>query len=106
MRAGALRQRLTFQKETRARNSFNEEVVTWATHVTVWGSVTPNAGKKYYEALQANAEVTGEVRIRYRSDILPTMRILHGSRVLEIVAIANPQERDRELLIYYKESLD
>ena len=106
MRAGELRQRLIFQKETRARNSFNEEVVTWATHCTVWGSVLPNAGRKYYEALQANAEVSGEIHIRYRSDILSTMRILHGNRVLAIVSIANVKERDRELLIYYREVLD
>lgn len=106
MRAGQLRQRLTFQKETRARDSFNEEVVTWADHCTVWGSVNPNAGRKFYEALQSSSEVSGEVRIRYRTDILPTMRIKHGSRILAIVSIVNPQERDRELLIYYKEVLD
>jgi len=106
MRAGQLRQRLIFQKETRARNSFNEDAVTWAEHCTVWGSILPNAGRKYYEALQGSSEVTGEAHIRYRTDILPTMRILHGSRVLSIVSIVNPQERNKELLIYYKEALD
>ena len=105
-RAGQLRHRLVFQKETRSRDAFNEEVVTWSTHCTVWGQVLPNAGRKYYEALQGTAEVSGEIRIRHRTDILPTMRILHGSRVLEIASIVNPQERDRELLIYYKEKLD
>ncbi|HUT68659.1 MAG TPA: phage head closure protein [Dehalococcoidales bacterium] len=106
MRAGTLRQRLTFQEVTRARNDFNEMVDSWSDYCVVWGSLLPNAGRKYYEAKQATAEVSGEVRIRYRSGILPTMRILHGSRILEIVSIVNPQERNRELLIYYKEKLD
>ena len=106
MRAGQLRQRITFQKVTMSRDSFNETVTTFENHCTVWGQVLPNAGRKYYEALQSNAEVSGEVHIRFRSDILPTMRILHGSRVLQIVSIVNPQEGDRELLIYYREGLD
>ena len=106
MRAGQLRHSLIFQKETRSRNSFNEEEVTWADHCTVWGQVLPNAGRKYYEGLQANSEVTGEIHIRYRTDILPTMQIKHGDRTFEILSIVNPQERDRELLIYYKEAQD
>lgn len=106
MRAGTMRKRLTFQKKVETRNSFKEAVITYTDHCTVWGSVLPNAGKKFYEALQATAEVTGEVRIRYRSDIEPTMRIKLGSRCLEILSIVNPQERNRELIIYYREQLD
>jgi len=106
MRAGTMRKRLTFQKKVETRNSFNEAVVSYSDHVTVWGSVVPNAGRKFYEALQATAEVTGEVRIRYRSDIEPTMRMKLGSRYLKIVSLTNVQERNRELLIYYREELD
>jgi len=106
MRAGELRHRLTFQSVTRARNAEMEFVETWADYITVWGAVLPNAGRKYYEALQANAEVSGEVRVRYRSDIDATMRIKHGTRYLRIVSIKNPQERDREMVIYYREDLD
>lgn len=101
-----MRERLTFQKKVETKNSLNEAVISYTDHVTVWGSVLPNAGKKYYEALQSTSEVSGEVRIRYRSDIEPTMRIKHGSRYLEIVSLVNPQERNRELIIYYKEQLD
>lgn len=101
-----MRHRLTFQKKTEARNSFNEMVESYADFVTVWGQVLPNAGRKFYESLQLTSEISGEIRIRYRSDILPTMRIIYGTRTLEIVSLVNPQERDRELLIYYKEKLD
>ncbi len=106
MRAGDMRKRLTFQKKVETRNDFNEAVISYVDHVTVWGSVTPNAGRKVYEALQANSEISGEIRIRYRSDIEPTMRIKFGSRYLEIVSLVNVQERNRELLIYYQENLD
>lgn len=101
-----MRHRLTFQRKTKARNSFNELVASYSDFVTVWGSVTPNAGRKFYEAQQASSEVSGEIRIRYRSDIEPTMRITEGTQTFEIVSVANINERDRELLIYYKEKLD
>jgi SPP1 family predicted phage head-tail adaptor len=114
MKAGRLNKRLTFWKETRARDSFQEEIVTWAQLATVWGAVTPNAGRKMYEAMQANSEITGQINIRYRSDIRPDMRITVNStatpeapvRYFEIVSIKDIEERHAELVIYYKEILD
>jgi len=101
-----MRERITFQKKTETRNSFNEVEISYSDHVTVWSSVLPNAGTKYYQSLQATSQVSGEIHIRYRSDIEPTMRVKYGNRYLEIVSMVNPQERNHELLIYYKEKLD
>jgi SPP1 family predicted phage head-tail adaptor len=106
MRAGELRHRLILQQPTQTRDNFGEMTTTWTDVARVWGAVEPASGRRYFEALQANAEVSGVVRIRYRSDIDPTWRISHNSRTLEIVAIRNLQERNRELLIYYKEAQD
>lgn len=106
MKAGTLRHRITFQRKTESRNDFQESVAGYADAFTVWGSVIPNAGRKFYESLQASAEVSGEIRIRYRSDVEPTMRIRLGARTLKIASIANIGGRNAELLIYYKEVLD
>lgn len=106
MRSGELRHRVVLQKPTKSRSGFNEMTTTWTDMAKVWAAVEPNAGRRYFEALQANAEVQGVVRIRYRSDIDPTWRISHNNRTLEIVAIVNPQERNKELLVYYKEAQD
>ena len=106
MRAGDLRHRLILQQPVESTSDFGETVISYETVDTVWGAVEPNTGKRYFEAMQANSEVQGAVRLRYRSDIEATWRILYGSRVLQIVSIVNPQERNRELLVYYKEALD
>ena len=66
MRAGLLRHRLTIQKSTRTKNDFDEWVDSWSDFLTVWGSVEPNLGKRYFEAKQANSEVEGLIRIRYQ----------------------------------------
>ena len=106
MRAGDLRQRVIIQIAQKSQNALGEWVDTWTTWATVWAAIEPNTGRRYYEALQASSEVSGVVRIRYRDGVLPTMRLLYGSRVLEIVSIVHPKEARQELHLMYKEKLD
>jgi len=106
MRAGLLRHRLTIQTVTQIQNDFDEWVESWSDWATVWGSIEPNLGKRYFEAKQANSEVEGLIRIRYRSGVLPTMRIIYGDQIFKIISIVHLFERKRELHILYKEALD
>jgi SPP1 family predicted phage head-tail adaptor len=106
MNAGKLRQRITLQQPVVGSNAIGEETYTWADVATVWGSMEPATGSWYFSGRQADSKVDGRVRIRYRSDILPTWRIKFGDRYLSIVSILNPQERNRETVIMYTESLD
>jgi len=106
MRSGDLRHYITIQQAQISYNSISEPVQTWTTWANVWAAVEPASGKNYYSARQLNAEVDGVCRIRYRSGLLPTMRILFGTRVLQIISIVNPKESNEELDIYYKELLD
>lgn len=106
MRAGDLRHRITIQVAARSQNSMGEWIDTWSDLDTVWAAVEPLAGKRYFEAKQANADVTGIVRLRYRTGLQPTMRLKYGDRILQIVSIVHPKERGNETHIYYKEALD
>lgn len=106
MRAGLLRHRLTFQIPSKSKNDFDEWVESWNDWVTIWGSIEPNLAKRYFEARQANSEVEGLIRIRYRSGVLPTMRVKCGDRIFKIISIVHPFERKQELQILYKEALD
>lgn len=106
MRAGELRHRVELQVRSLSQDDFGETVEAWTTQAIVWAAVEPLTGARYMAAKQANADVTGTVRIRYREGVAPTMRLLWGTRVLRIVSIINPDERSRELQILYKETLD
>lgn len=100
MRAGNLRRRLTIQqKGTVTRNSHGEEVITWKTYATVWGEVSPLTGREYLAAQEAQSAVNVRVRMRYLAGVTTAMRVLYGSRVLEIEAVLNYQERNRELVL-------
>lgn len=106
MRAGLLRHRLTIQIPSKSRNDFGELIESWNDWATVWGSIEPNLGKRYFEAKQANSEVQGLIRIRYRTGLLPTMRVKYGDQIFKIISIVHPFEKKQELHILYKEALD
>lgn len=106
IRAGELRHRVTFQTNTPTANSIGEFVDTYSDYITVWGADRPLSGVKLFQSQQANSNVTGEVEIRYYAGIEPDMRMVIGSRTLEIVSIINPGSRNEKLLILYKEKLD
>jgi SPP1 family predicted phage head-tail adaptor len=105
-RAGELRHRITFQANTPTANGFGEFVDTYSDTVTVYGAIEPLSGSLLFTAQQANSEVQGRVRIRYRDDIEPSMRIKFGTRYFKILSVINPSEKREELQILVKEFID
>lgn len=103
MRAGELRHRITIQQKTVVRDTYGGETVTWTNTATVWAAVEPLSGREYFSAQQVQAEVNHRIRIRYRAGITTTMRVLWGTRVFDILAIINLQERGREIHLMCKE---
>ena len=101
-----MRHRITIEIVSRSQNEIGEWYDSWSTWATVWGSIEPNSGKRYFEAMQANSEVQGTIIIRYRTGVLPTMRVKYGGRTFKILSIVQPKENMKELQLLYKEALD
>ena len=106
MEAGRLKHRITIQIPVKSKNDFDEVIETFQDWVTVSASIEPNRGRMYFEAKQANSEVEGRIIMRYRSGVLPTMRVKYGDRVFKIISIIQPKENFKELNLLYKEELD
>ena len=106
MESGKLDKRITLQANVPTKNSDGEYVDTYIDVATVWAAVEPLSGNRYFQAQQANSDVSGVVRIRYRADVKPTMRIQYIGRYFKIVSVINPNEAKKELHILYKEALD
>lgn len=90
MQAGKLRDRITIQEKSFTRDSFNAEVITWvplSQTPTVWASVAPISGREFVEQDAAAAQVTFKVKIRWRDDLLPSMRVVCGALKLNIEAV-------------------
>lgn len=106
MQAGRLRHRIQIKTPVEARNSYGERIVTWSTLATVWASVEPLRGREFLDAEQVQAEISHRVRMRYYPGILPNYRVVFGGRVLEIQAVINVNERNREMQLMCKEMPD
>ena len=87
MRAGLLRHKVSIEYKSVTRNGFGEEVLTWPELAGVWARVETLTGGESVEQSKAGAALTHTVLLRYRSDVLPTMRIAWHARVLEIHAV-------------------
>lgn len=106
MQAGRLRHRVSIQQRVEARNGYGELISTWSTLATVWGSVEPIRGREFFEAEQVQSEISTRVRIRYYDGITAQMRVLFGSRKLQILAVIDVNERHKEMQLMCKEMTD
>ena len=99
MRAGRLRQRITIQQLTTTQDAnTGEGIESWADHVTLWADVRPLNAREYIAAAATQAQLNAMVTIRYRSDIVPTMRIVYNGKTYNIDGVLPDSRSGREWL--------
>lgn len=98
MQAGKLRHLLTLQQSTDVQNARGEAIETWTDEADLWGSIRPLTGREGFAANQMFATATHEIKVRYRAGVVPKKRFKHGTRVFDIDAVLNTDERNRELV--------
>lgn len=106
MRAGKLRNRLTLQANTPTQDTFGGSISSWARTATVWASIDDVGllfGTERVSAAQVIAEGDHYIVMRHRANVTTKQRFLWGSRIFEIVSIANPQAIDVELHLRCRE---
>lgn len=94
MRAGALRNRITIQRQTQAQDAGGQPLDVWTDVATVWADIRNPSG---LGAIRADAEaqvVKTSIRVRWRTDIEAGMRAVFGTTVYEIGAVL-PDHTDR-----------
>ena len=85
--AGDLRQRITLQQRDSGKDTFGQQVTTWTTVATVWAKAEPLTGREFFQAGQTQSAVDVRFSIRYRTDVLPAMRVQWRNENYEIVAV-------------------
>jgi len=103
MNPGELKHRVTIQERSVTRDTDGGESESWVDFATVWAAVEPLQGREFFAAQQTNSEVTGKVRLRYLAGVKPTMRVLFGARVFDILAAVCPAEDQRETVLMVRE---
>src|SRR5690554_3656355 len=104
------RHKITFVKWTETVNDMGEIIEDWlpiypddAEKSSSWVSIKDLKGSAFYAAQQTNTKVEGTMLARWRNDIKPEYQIQYNGRQFEIISAVNVDEKNRELLIRYKE---
>jgi SPP1 family predicted phage head-tail adaptor len=92
---GDLDQRLTLESPSRTPDGGGGAIVTWSEVGQLWAAVAATTGDERLRAEQVAGRVTHTVVIRHRGDVVPAMRFRAGTRVLDIVAVLEAEQRRR-----------
>lgn len=69
-----------------------------------WARVIPSAGKETWRNEILSAETTHVVELReYTAGVTPKMRVVWGSRTLEIISVRHDEMRHRETTLECRE---
>jgi SPP1 family predicted phage head-tail adaptor len=87
--AGRLRHRVTLEEPGTSVGLDGGLLNTWTPVATVFAEVLDLRGREFIAAREAHAELSVKVRIRYRPNVRPTMRVRFGARVLDVVHVVD-----------------
>lgn len=94
MLAGKLRDRITIQSKIDTRDDFGQPISTWSDLATVWAHVLFINGKEAISTNVDTASKSASMRIRYRTDIDTSMRIMFNGATYNIKAVLPAHGRD------------
>ena len=96
-RAGALRHRVILESMTKVDDGGGGLDIIWEEVAPLWVAIKPKSGRERLGAGQYASRLTHEITLRYRTLALPEMRFRKGSRIFEIVAVINVDEKNQWL---------
>lgn len=97
VRIGDLRQRVRLETATSTPDGGGGGAESWLLVAELWAAVRPLAGQERVEADAIAGRVTHEVFIRHRTGVTAAMRFVLGSRIFDIRAALDVDERQRWL---------
>jgi SPP1 family predicted phage head-tail adaptor len=100
MRAGELRCYVEVQRPVAVAGATGDAVALDWQHVTyAWAKFEQKSNLEIAQAEQMESRVWWQIRLRHRTDLDATMRLLYRGRILNITALYNRDERNREQVL-------
>jgi SPP1 family predicted phage head-tail adaptor len=100
MRAGTLKDRITFQRQAPSGSDDSWGPTSgWFTEARVWASVQAEAGTEGAGDHGVMTAVTYTIKTRFVAGITASNRITWNNKTLDIVSVIDPTGRSRELEI-------
>lgn len=102
---GSLRHRVTIERPERNVQDGGGASIDWITICTAFARIDSISGREIQFADGLAGRVSHKVLLRYRADILPEMRIVFGSRRLDIRSVLDVDARRSWLQCLCEEQL-
>lgn len=94
MKIAELRHQITIQEKVQTSDGMGGFTEMLNTVHETWAAIWPVSAKETRENMRVEANVSHNIRIRYRSGISHAMTIVFGTRTFEIKGIVNIDERN------------
>lgn len=105
MMAGKLKVRVAIQQKSSTQDSVGQPLEVWTTLATVWADVRNMRGLEVLKADMQMSRLLASIRIRYRTDVTPAMRVVHGNNIYQITAVS-PDSNSKDYLDLICEKYD
>lgn len=106
MRAGPMRHRVTIQERSAAVDAAGQPLNTWTTFASRWAAIERTPGNEVFASAQRNGRVPVVFRLRYLSGVMPSMRLVFGTKVHNILSAIDQAGMGEELLITCEELVE
>lgn len=104
--ASQLRHRVSLESMTLTRDAWGGVIETWETVASqLPAAIVPLHGRELLAAQALQAGVTAKIIIRYRADVVPTMRIIHGTKIYAIKSVIQDPTLSRTLTLFCEEGI-
>jgi SPP1 family predicted phage head-tail adaptor len=92
-----LRHRITIQQQSSTVDALGQRVQAWSTFAQAWADIRNAGGLETIKADKEASIVKASIRLRYRTDLNPGMRVLYGSTVYDIEAVLPDMKAKRHV---------
>ena len=107
MQSGRLREIINIQQKNTVVSEAGEQVITWTDFKSsVRAEILTPTGREFFGHDKLNSHVSHVVKTRWIDGVLSEMRILWGTRILNIEYVSEDRTHAREMWIYCKEVRD
>lgn len=103
VRAGDMRHVIAIQQRSDALDAYGQPSLAWTTVFTCRAAIQWTPGTEVFAAASRNARAPAVFRIRYRAGVVPSMRIVHDSRVFNVTSVVDQDGRREQLLLTAEE---
>lgn len=87
LKSGELQEPITLQSRSVAKDAAGQEVITWVDVANVWAKVIPLNAREFFAASAVQQEQTLRFRIRARTDVVPTWRLVWNGKNHDITGV-------------------